>query len=133
MLVGLGQVGRNLTCSFAGLEFLSEELLGRLEGLAVFSFLLVADEVEVSIVLFLDSCSFECGAYLTNQQIGRTTVEHEVMNIHEQVGSTFGLHNLKAIEWCLLQVERTHELILVGRQRLITHLRDGHLDRQTVG
>ena len=56
-----------------------------------------------------------------------------MMDIHEQMDPTFGLHNLKAIERCFLQIERTHKLILVSHQRLITHLRDGHLHRHTVG
>ena len=133
LLVSLGQVGRNLARAFTSLQFLGEELLGGLEGITLFCLLLVADEIEIGIVLFLDGGTVERAAYLTNQQIGRTTVEHKVMNIQKQMDSTCGLHDLETVERCFIQVERAHELILIGRQRLIAHLRDGYLDRQTVG
>ena len=55
------------------------------------------------------------------------------MNIQKQMDPTSGLHDLETVERCFIQVERAHELILIGRQRLIAHLRDGHLHRQTVG
>ena len=133
LLVSLGQVGRNLARAFTSLQFLGEELLGGLEGVSLLSLLLVADEIEIGIVLFLDGGTVERATYLTNQQIGRTTVEHEVMNIQKQMGSSFRLYDLETVERCFIQVERAHELILIGRQRLIAHLRDGYLDRQTVG
>ena len=60
LLVCLGQIGRNLTRTFAGLQLLGEELLGGLEGITLLSLLLVADEIEIGIVFFLDSRSFEC-------------------------------------------------------------------------
>ena len=46
-LVCLGQIGRNLTRTFAGLQLFGEELLGGLEGITLLSFLLVADEIEI--------------------------------------------------------------------------------------
>ena len=42
------------------------------------------------------------------------------------------LDNLKAVEGRLLQIEGTHEVVLIGSQGLIGHLGDGHLDGHAV-
>ena len=84
LLFGLGQIGRNLAGSFAGLQLLGKELLCCLECIAILGFLLIGHEIEVGVVFFLYSGTIEHLAYLTDKQVGRTTVEDEVVYIHQQ-------------------------------------------------
>ena len=128
----LRQVGRYLTRTLAGLQFLGKELLGGTEVLALFSLLLVCHEVQVGIALLLNAIAVEQGTKLTDEQVGRTAVEQQVVDIHEQVYPTLGLHHLETIEGRLLQVERLHKVVLIGLQCLVGHLRDGHLHRYAV-
>ena len=132
LFIRFGQVGRNLTTTLTGLQLLGKELLGSFKVVTLLSLLLVADKVEIGVTLFLNRRSVEHTANLTNQQVGRTSVEQQVMNIHQQVYPTRRLHHLEAIERRLLQVERLYELILVGRQCLIAHLNNRHLHRYAV-
>ena len=66
LLVGLGQVGRNLAGAFASLQFLGKELLGGAEVIGVFGGLLVEGELELGVTLVLDGSTFERTADLTN-------------------------------------------------------------------
>ena len=127
LVVGVGQVGRNLAGTLTSLQLLGKELLGSLEGLALLSLLLVAYEVEIGVGLFLNGLPFESSAYLTNQQVGRTAVEHQMMNVHQQVDGVVGLHDFKAVERSLLQIERSYELVLVFIQFFLLHHAEGYL------
>ena len=127
LTISLGQVGRYLAGTLAGLQFLGKELLGRPERIAVFSILLVANEIEVGIALFLDRRTVEYAVELADEQIDRTTVEHQVVDIHQQVCAVLGLHHLEAVEWRLLQVERTDEVLLIRGQLIVGHFRYGNL------
>ena len=75
---------------------------------------------------------FEGLAKLVNEKVGRPTVEDEVVYIHQQRYSLFGSHHLEATEWCFLQIEGLYEIILIDRQLLCTHLRNGNLDRNAI-
>ena len=55
-----------------------------------------------------------------------------MVNVHQKMDGGGRLDNLTAVEGRLLQIERTHKLILIGGQGLIGHLCDGHLDRHAV-
>ena len=125
LFVGLWQVGRYLAGTLAGGQFLGKELLRRLERLALLSLLLVGHEVQVGVCLRFGGLSFQLCAYLADEQVGRASVEHQVMDVHEQMHRLSGPHHLEAVERRLLQVERLHELILISQQLLLAHLGDG--------
>ena len=127
LFIRLGQVGRDLTTTLTGLQLLGKELLGSLKLVTLLSLLLVVDEVEIGVTFFLDGRTVEHIANLTNQQVGRTSVEQQVMNIHQQVYPARRLYHLEPIKRRLLQVKRLYELILVRRQCLIAHLNNRHL------
>ena len=112
--IALWQVGRNLARAFAVLQLLGKEPLGSLETIAIHSFLLVCHKVKVGIALTLDVFPVEHTTYLTDKQVGRTAVEHQVMNIHQKMNAAFCLHYLKAIKRCFLKIKRTDKLILIG-------------------
>ena len=93
---------------------------------------MVGDEVEVGVGLVLDGRTVERTVELAGEKVGGTAVEHQVVNVHQEMDTTVGLDNLETIEGRLLQVEGTHKLILIGSQCLIGHLGDGHLDGHAV-
>ena len=45
-----------------------------------------------------------------------------MMDIQQQVRSSFRPHHLETIEGCFLQIEWLHKLVLISCQRLVTHL-----------
>ena len=153
--VGLGKVGGNLAGSFAGLQLLGKELLGSLEGFRFLGLLLVGDEVEVGVGFVLNGRTdsraflrsigaqalrgglayplpFERTVKLADEEVGGTAVEHQVVDVHQEMDTTVGLDDLEAVERRLLQIERAYKLILIGSQRLITHLRYGHFHGHSV-
>ena len=114
------------------MQLFSKELLRGTERIAVLGFLLVGNKIEISIGLFLNRRTVENTVDLADEQVGRTTVEYQVVDIHQQMDTAFSLHDLKAIERCTLDIERAHVLLFVGCQRLITHLRDRHIHSDTI-
>ena len=122
LLVGFGQVGGYLAGSLAGLQFLSKELLCRLESLGLFGLLLVGHEVEVGVGFLLDGGAFEHLTELPDEEVGRTAVEDEMVDVHEQRDALLRLDHLEAVERRFLQVEGSDELILVLLQTLSAHL-----------
>ena len=126
LVVGLRQVGRNLAGTFTGLQTFGKELLCLVECFAVGGLLLVVGKVEVGICLTFDLTAFEGIVELTNEEVGRTAIEDEVMHVHQQVDNVARLHHFKAVERCLLEVEGLDKLVLVGCQLLGLHLDDGH-------
>ena len=58
-----------------------------------------------------------------------STVEDEVMDIHQQIDMLGSHDDFKAIEYIVGKVEGAHELVFVSGQRLLAHLSDGHLHR----
>ena len=83
LIICFRQVSRYLAGTLTRLQLLGEELLSSAEGLGVLRFLLVSHEVKVRIALLLDSCTFKGTVYLADQQIGRTTIEYQMMNINQ--------------------------------------------------
>ena len=132
LLIGFGQVGRNLAGTLTGLQFLGKELLGCLEGLAFLGSLLIGNKVQVVIGLFLNRIALKESIDLTNEQVGRASVKYQVMDIQQQVDTSRGLDHLGAVQGRFLQVERTNKLILVFRQFFFSHFGDIHLNGNAI-
>ena len=69
LFVGLGQIGRNLTGTLAGLQLLRKELLRTAESLRLLSLLLIGHKVEIGVCLLLGCLSFKCGIDLSDEQV----------------------------------------------------------------
>ena len=63
---------------------------------------------------------------MTDKQVGRTPIEHKMMDIHQEFDAAFGLHHFETVKGRLLKVKRTDELALVGGQFLVGHVCHGH-------
>ena len=62
------------------------------------------------------------------EDVNRTTVENEVVHIHQQIGLLFGSHYFEAIERSRAEVERLHKVLFIASQLLLlAHLLDGNL------
>ena len=132
LLITLGKVGRNLAGTLAGLQLLGKKPLSCLKGLTFLGLLLVVHEVKIGIAFFLNGRTIKNAVDLTDEQVSGAAVEYQVMDVCQQMNAALSLHNLKAIERCFLQIERTNKLVLVGSQSLIAHLCDRNLNRYTV-
>ena len=91
--------------------------------------MLVGDEVEIGVRLIVGCLPFEGSIQLTDEQVGRAAVEHQMVDIHQQVDIIVGLHNLKTIERSLLQVKWSNKLVLVCIQLFLLH----HAERNLHG
>ena len=131
LLIAVLKVGGNLTGSLTGLQLLGEEPLGGGECLRLLSFLLVVHKVQISVFLFLNGLSFHHGAYLPDEEVGRASVEQQMVDVHQEVCASLGLDYLEAVQRSLLQVEGLHELVLIGIQFLLAHGGDRHLHGYT--
>ena len=91
--------------------------------------MLVVGKIQVGIGLLLRCISFESSIDLSDEQVGRASVENEMVYVEEQMYCCGGLHHFEAAEWRFLQVEGPHKLILVCSQLFFAHHCDGYLDR----
>ena len=121
LLIALGQVGRYLAGSLAGVQLLGEEFLRLCKLLALLGLLLVGHIVEIGVALACNLFALEHVADLVEQQVGRATVKEQVMHIDEQVRTLLSLDDLAAVQWCLLQVERLHKVVFVLLQLITCH------------
>ena len=71
-------------------------------------------------------------AYFTDENVGRASVEQQVMDIEQKMNSVFCLHDLETVEWSLLEIEGAYELILVAGQLCSGHRRNRHIDRHCI-
>ena len=65
---------------------------------------------------------------LMEEDVVRATVEHEMMEVREQIDLLRCLHNLQPVQRSLVQVERLHELELIVRQLFLAHLGQRDVD-----
>ena len=121
-LGGIGQVGTHLSGGLGGRQAFLEELRGCLVVCPTFCCLLCHHIVGVILVFILDSLRIHDAAQLLHEDIDRTTVEYQVMHIHQQIGLLLGSHNLKTIERTVAEVERSYKVVLVLSQFLLAHL-----------
>ena len=64
---------------------------------------------------------------MLQEDVNRTTIEHKMMHIHQQIGLLFGSHYLKTIERTRAEVEGLHEVLFILRQFFLAHLFHGYL------
>ena len=67
-------------------------------------------------------------AQLMEEDVVRTAVEHEMMEVGEQIDLLCCLYNLQPVQGSLIQVERLHELEFIVRQLVLTHLSQWDVD-----
>ena len=120
-LIGFLKVCRNLTGSFVCLELFGKELFSFPERFGLLCLHLVVDKIQESIGLRTDSLPFQCLTDLTDKQIHRTTVEYQVMDIHQQMNSRRCLYHFKTPERCLLKIKRSDKLLLIECELLFRH------------
>ena len=93
----LRQVGRDFACPLAGLQFLCKELLCGLEGICRFSLFLFCHEVTLRVFFLLDGFPFQHVIELADEQVGRSAVEDEVVDVHEQKYGALRFDDLEAV------------------------------------
>ena len=67
-------------------------------------------------------------AQLMEEDVVRTSVEHKMMEVREQIDLLRCLHNLQPVQRPLVQVEGPYELELIVRQLFLAHLGQRDVD-----
>ena len=130
--VGLGKVGRNLTCPFTVLQLFRKELLGRTELFSLLGCLLVGHKVEISVGFLFNRLTFENRTDLSDEQVGRTAVKDQMMKVYQKMYRLLSLNNPKPVKGNFLQVEWPDKLGLVLSQLFFRHLGDRYCHRNAI-
>ena len=88
---------------------------------ASLSLLLFGHEVGIRQVLGLHFTTIHQVAQLMQEEVHRTAVDHQVMDVDQQANVVLGGDDLEAVQGSLFQIERLHELALIGLQLLCRH------------
>ena len=126
-LEGIGQVGTNLRSGFHHRQPLLEELGSSLIVCPTLSGLFSCHIGCVTLGFVFNRLTVHDAAQLLQEDVGRATIEHKMMHIHQQIGLLVGNHYLKTIERSCAEVEGLHEILLMLRQLLLAHLLYGYL------
>ena len=129
MLLGIGQVGRDLGHAFHLAQTLLEEVLCSGEFLTAFSGFLCCHEVGIGVGLRFNLLAVEQVKHLRQKQVEGATVDDEVMDVHHQIYPLLGGDNLRTVERSLPQVEGLDELPLVMGYVFLLALALGNLYR----
>ena len=90
--------------------------------------LLCHDEGRIAHNLGVNLATIHQVAQLMEEDVVRTAVEHEMMEVGEQIDLLRRLHNLQPVQRPLVQVEGPYELELIVRQLFFAHLRQRDVD-----
>ena len=126
-LAGIRQVGTNLRSGFHHRQPLFEEGRSSLIVCPTFSGLLCCHVCCIILVFGFDRLTVQDTAQLLQEDVGRATVEHKMMHIHQQIGLLLCNHYLKTVERPCTEVEGLHEILFILSQFLLAHLLDGYL------
>ena len=121
LLKWVGEVAGHLRHALALSQLGVEEVAGSLMLAASLCLLLFGHEVGIRQVLGLHFTTIHQVAQLMQEEVHRTAVDHQVMDVDQQAYMVLCGDDLEAVQRSLLQVERLHELALIGLQLLCRH------------
>ena len=121
LLLGIGQVGSHFGDTFALAELAVEEVAGFPVVGSTLGCFLLGHKGGKGEVFGLDGLAIHERAKLVEEDVERTAVDDQVVNVGQQADMLLGGDDFEAVERTLFQVERAHELAFV-----IGELRFGH-------
>ena len=129
LVMRVRQVRRNLSRSFYCPQATLEVIACSGIVSALLCLLLCHDEGRIAHNLGFYLATIHQVAQLMEEDVVRTAVEHEMMEVREQIDLLRRLHNLQPVQRPLVQVEGPYELELIICQLFLAHLSQWDVDR----